>query len=83
MKKEAAAMKHDVYTPEERKQIAAQIRAYMREGKVHSVQQVPSWIPTKADEIDVVEVIRPAGTADLQWMDMVARDVEGLIDHES
>lgn len=84
MNKESKAMKPDAYSPEERQQIAAQIREYMRAGKIHSVIKQPEWMPVDKNNPDpLVETIRTASTEDLQWLDLVARDVEGLINHES
>lgn len=71
------------YTAEERQQIAAQIRAYAQQGIIHSIQDPPEWLKRKGAEMHVVEVSRTATTADVRWLDMVARDVEGFIDHES
>lgn len=71
------------YTTEERQQIAAQIRAYAQQGLIHSIQNPPEWLKRKGMDVDVVEVSRSATTADVRWLDMVARDVEGFIDHES
>jgi hypothetical protein len=71
------------YTAEERKQIAAGIRAYAQRGIIHSIQDPPEWLKRKGADVDVVELSRTATTADVRWLDMVARDVEGLIDHES
>lgn len=72
------------YSPEERAQIAAGIREYMQHGKIHRVIKQPDWMPVDKNKPDpLVESIRPASTADLQWLELVARDVEGLIDHES
>jgi hypothetical protein len=72
------------YSPEERAQIAAGIREYMQHGKIHTVIKQPDWMPVDKNKPDpLVESIRTASTADLQWLELVARDVEGLIDHES
>lgn len=71
------------YTTEERQQIAAQIRAYAQQGLIHSIQNPPDWLKRKGMDVDVVEVNRSATTADVLWLDMVARDVEGFINHES
>lgn len=72
------------YTTEERQQIAAQIQEYIKQGKIHTVIQAPEWMPKDLKQgTPLVEVIRTATSADSQWLEMIARDVLGLIDHES
>ena len=72
------------YTTEERQQIAAQIQAYIQQGKIHTGIKAPEWIPKDLKEgTSLVEVIRTATTTDTTWLYIIARDVLGLIDHES
>ncbi len=63
------------YTKLERKQIAAQIREYLKESEYETCRVY--------DHIhDKFTITRHPMTAyDREWLDLVARDVQGLVNH--
>lgn len=69
------------YTHEERQQIAAQVRAYMEAGKVHSFAGSRAELFTGTVELPPAEQVREATTYELAMLDLVARDVLQQVDH--
>lgn len=69
------------YTQEERQQIAAQVRAYMEAGKVHTWKSRRVELHTGPMDLPPHEQERDATTYEQAMLDLVARDVLQQIDH--
>ena len=71
------------YTREERERIAENIMRYREDGIIHSCEQRVLDLASGKLELPMDELARPATTWDLQWLEVVARDVLGLVNHDT
>lgn len=71
------------YTKEERESIARTIMQYREDAIVHSCEERTINLSSGKFELPMREHTHAATLWELQWLEIVARDVLGLINHDS